>query len=192
MVVGGNRKGRTIKQNSCVHVTKSSHLWKVCRKPRGSSHLRKVGNGENIRKRLCTCCVGTVAQTHLRKVCRKPRGSSHLRKVGNGENIRKRLCTCCIGAVAQFHLRKVCRKPRESSHLRKVGKREDGTAGELAGSVRLEKCIQCGEIFFCMGECGLEVLAVEFTEGDERGGGPVFRTQQPTPTERYVRHRFWV
>lgn len=21
---------------------------------------------------------------------------------------------------------------------------------------------------------------------------PVFRTQQPTPTERYVRHRFWV
>ena len=68
----------------------------------------------------------------------------------------------------------------------------DGTAGELAGSVRLEKCIQCGEIFFCMGECGLEVLAVEFTEGDERGGGPVFRTQQPTPTERYVRHRFWV
>ena len=22
-----------------------------------------------------------------------------------------------------------------------------------------------------MGECGLEVLAVEFTEGDERGGG---------------------
>ena len=28
-------------------------------------------------------------------------------------------------------------KTRESSHLRKVGKREDGTAGEVAGSVRL-------------------------------------------------------
>ena len=37
--------------------------------------------------------------------------------------------------------------------------------------MRLEKCIQRGEIFFGMGECGLEVLAVEFPEGDERGGG---------------------
>jgi len=52
-----------------------------------------------------------------------------------------------------------------------VGLRESGTAGEVAGSVRLEKCIQRGEIFFGMGECGLEVLAVEFPEGDERGGG---------------------
>ena len=31
--------------------------------------------------------------------------------------------------------------------------------------MRLEKCIQRGEIFFGMGECGLEVLAVEFPEG---------------------------
>ena len=38
----------------------------------------------------------------------------------------------------------------------------------------LEKCIQRGEIFFGMGECGLEVFAVEFTEGDERGGGQGF------------------
>ena len=37
--------------------------------------------------------------------------------------------------------------------------------------MRLEKCIQRGEVFFGMGECGLEVLAVEFTEGGERGGG---------------------
>ena len=52
-----------------------------------------------------------------------------------------------------------------------VSASEGGTAGEEAGSVRLEKCIQRGEIFFGMGECGLEVLAVEFPEGDERGGG---------------------
>ena len=51
-----------------------------------------------------------------------------------------------------------------------MGKREGGIAGEVADSVRLEKCIQRGEVFFGMGECGLEVLAVEFTEGDERGG----------------------
>ena len=49
-----------------------------------------------------------------------------------------------------------------------VSPSEGGTAGEEAGSVRLEKCIQRGEIFFGMGECGLEVLAVEFTEGGER------------------------
>ena len=52
-----------------------------------------------------------------------------------------------------------------------VSPSEGGTAGEVAGSVCLEKCIQRGEIFFGMGECGLEVLAVEFPEGDERGGG---------------------
>lgn len=112
-----------------------------------------------------------TTSSHLRKVYRKPRGSSHLRKAGNGENVRKWPCTCCVGTVAQSHLRKVCRKSRESSHLRKVGKREGGIAGEVADSVRLEKCIQRGEVFFGMGECGLEVLAVEFTEGDERGGG---------------------
>ena len=118
-------------------MTTSSHLRKVYRKPRGSSHLRKVVNGENVRKRPCTCCVGSVAQSHLRKVCRKSGETSHLRKVVNGENARKRPCTCCVGTVAQFHLWKVCRKPRESSHLRKEGKREGGTAGEVTGSVRL-------------------------------------------------------
>ena len=85
MVVGGNRKGRTIKQNSCVHVPESSHLLKVCRKPCESSHLLKVENGEDVRKRHYTRCGCAVAQSHLLKVCRKPRESSHLRKVGQRE-----------------------------------------------------------------------------------------------------------
>ena len=164
MVVGGNRKGRTIKQNSCVHVTKSSHLWKVCRKPRESSHLRKVENGEIIRKRLCTCCVGAVAQFHLRKVCRKPREPSHLRKVGNGKNIRKRLCTCCVGTVAQFHLRKVCRKPRESSHLRKVGNGEN---------IRKRLCTCCvgavAQSNSTFGRCAENSRIVSPSEGGKEG-----------------------